>query len=308
MSIRLFIRLATFVTLAALAGCGDDDEGGDDDDDSTVDGGRDGRVDGADGSGGDGSGGDGTTEDGGGTDGNLIDGAPPPSYCEEGCACSDGMDNDGDGDIDSADPECTGPADNDEESLATGIPGDNRDNVFQDCFFDGDSGHGNDGCMRPTECFYDNDVAPDPGDEQCEVSSMCIETCGAAVPNGCDCFGCCTLQLDDGTTMNVSVSETCSTDNLEGCEECAFDDSCANPCGRCELCPGRTIDELPADCGGTTPDGGTPDSGTPDSGTDGSTPPGPGYECEGGQTLCDATTGCSAGYVCMLGCCVVNLI
>jgi hypothetical protein len=36
--------------------------------------------------------------------------------------------------------------DNDESSFATGIPGDNIDTVNQDCFFDGNSGGGDDGC------------------------------------------------------------------------------------------------------------------------------------------------------------------
>ena len=66
--------------------------------------------------------------------------------------CSDGIDNDGDGLIDSADPECTGPADNDESSFATGIPGDNMDACKQDCFFDGNSGMGDDGCQWQLEC------------------------------------------------------------------------------------------------------------------------------------------------------------
>ena len=67
--------------------------------------------------------------------------------CEAGnSACNDCIDNDGDGQIDGFDTECTGPADNDESSFATGIPGDNRDAVKQDCFFDGNSGAGNDGC------------------------------------------------------------------------------------------------------------------------------------------------------------------
>ena len=35
--------------------------------------------------------------------------------------CSDGLDNDGDHLIDSADPECTGPADDDEGTYANGI-------------------------------------------------------------------------------------------------------------------------------------------------------------------------------------------
>ena len=43
------------------------------------------------------------------------------------CACSDGLDNDGDGLVDGFDPECTSPFDNDEGSFATGIPGDNVD-------------------------------------------------------------------------------------------------------------------------------------------------------------------------------------
>ena len=43
------------------------------------------------------------------------------------CACSDGMDNDGDGLVDGFDPECTGPFDDDEATFATGIPGDNKD-------------------------------------------------------------------------------------------------------------------------------------------------------------------------------------
>ncbi|HVR61648.1 MAG TPA: hypothetical protein VMU50_07095, partial [Polyangia bacterium] len=66
--------------------------------------------------------------------------------------CSDGIDNDGDGLIDSADPECTGPADNDESSFATGIPGDNMDACKQDCFFDGNSRLGDDGCQWQLEC------------------------------------------------------------------------------------------------------------------------------------------------------------
>ena len=53
------------------------------------------------------------------------------------------MDNDDDDDLaDSADPECTGPLDDDEATFATGIPGDNMDECHQDCWFDGDSGAG----------------------------------------------------------------------------------------------------------------------------------------------------------------------
>ena len=66
--------------------------------------------------------------------------------------CSDGKDNDGDGKIDFGDPECVGPLDNDEGSFATGIPGDNSDACKQDCFFDGNSGAGDDGCDWQLKC------------------------------------------------------------------------------------------------------------------------------------------------------------
>ena len=66
--------------------------------------------------------------------------------------CSDGIDNDGDGKIDYNDPECVGPLDNDEGTFATGIPGDNSDACKQDCFFDGNSGMGDDGCEWQLKC------------------------------------------------------------------------------------------------------------------------------------------------------------
>ena len=66
--------------------------------------------------------------------------------------CSDGNDNDGDGKIDYDDPECVGPLDNDESSFATGIPGDNMDACKQDCFFDGNSGAGDDHCDWQLKC------------------------------------------------------------------------------------------------------------------------------------------------------------
>ncbi|HTV23935.1 MAG TPA: hypothetical protein VMG12_34830, partial [Polyangiaceae bacterium] len=71
----------------------------------------------------------------------------------EPCACNNGIDDDGDGTVDGFDIECTGGIDNDEGSFATGIPGDNRDPKWQDCFFDGNSGHGDDRCRYPTACL-----------------------------------------------------------------------------------------------------------------------------------------------------------
>ena len=119
--------------------------------------------------------------------------------------CSDGIDNDGDGKIDYDDPECVGPLDNDESSFATGIPGDNMDACKQDCFFDGNSGMGDDGCLWQLKCDpqsvepkcpYDQQYAPQHTDE-CSVSASqsqtCIDKCRKLVPNGCDCFGCCLI-------------------------------------------------------------------------------------------------------------------
>ena len=133
--------------------------------------------------------------------------------------CSDGIDNDGDGKIDYADPECVGGLDNDESSYATGIPGDNVDACKQDCFFDGNSGMGDDGCMwqlkcdpRTTNaaCPYDQAYATQHADE-CSLSSSqsqtCIDKCQKLVPNGCDCFGCCAVP---GAPTPIRLVATCT--------------------------------------------------------------------------------------------------
>ena len=86
-------------------------------------------------------------------DGAIItDGGAYP--CVPGSTqCTDCIDNDGDGLVDWLDPECTGPLDRDESSYATGIPGDNIDPCKQDCWFDGNSGAGDDGCLFPSKCL-----------------------------------------------------------------------------------------------------------------------------------------------------------
>src|SRR5687768_857504 len=82
----------------------------------------------------------------------LCDSGSGPVVCQ----CADGVNNDSDSFIDAADPECTGPFDNDESSFATGIPGDNQSRFVMDCFFDGDSGSGNDGCRWDIRCAGSN--------------------------------------------------------------------------------------------------------------------------------------------------------
>ncbi|MEI9940975.1 MAG: hypothetical protein WDO69_27475 [Pseudomonadota bacterium] len=66
--------------------------------------------------------------------------------------CGDCADNDGDGLVDSDDPDCTGPCDNTEDSYYGGIPGQNNAPCRQDCYFDQDTGSGNDQCFWSQEC------------------------------------------------------------------------------------------------------------------------------------------------------------
>src|SRR3954471_20705923 len=123
------------------------------------------------------------------------------------CACNNGIDDDGDGKIDGFDGECTGAIDDDESSFATGIPGDNRDPKWQDCFFDGNSGAGDDRCRYPTGCLT-GELAPDAKD--CQLTDACIKFCAPLTPNGCDCFGCCSVQTPEGDSVDVETSATCS--------------------------------------------------------------------------------------------------
>lgn len=197
------------------------------------------------------------------------------------CACSDGMDNDSDGLTDAADPLCTGPFDNDESSFATGIPGDNSSPYVQDCFFDGDSGGGNDGCRWDTRCM---DVTEPYEGAHCNNQKLdgCT-SCLVLTPNGCDCFGCCDVYVD-GVKHTVRIQDGCSPDVINDpaeCPPCEQVVGCLNPCDPCEECIGRPEPDpscMPAD-GGT----GSPCSS--------------GIECTGPDNACPS------GYACVTGCC-----
>jgi hypothetical protein len=222
--------------------------------------------------------------------------------------CSDGLDNDGDGKIDYDDPECVGPLDNDESSFATGIPGDNIDACKQDCFFDGNSGMGDDGCdwqlkcdpmSVENKCPYDMQYATQHATE-CSVSASqspkCINACRKLVPNGCDCFGCC---LVPGAPTPIRLAATCTAadfGNPAKCPTCTQVTQCNNPCERCEICIGKPT--IPADC--------TP---AVDGGTDGPPPPNCGSDfqaCGPGTNI--PANGCPQGSGCVTGCCIpVNL-
>jgi hypothetical protein len=212
--------------------------------------------------------------------------------------CSNGLDDDGDGQIDGFDAECTGPLDNDESTFATGIPGDNRDPKWQDCFFDGNSGAGDDGCRYATECLTGG--LPQT-DKDCTLTQHCIDFCGGFAPNGCDCFGCCTIYTDT-SSVDILIGPGCSTAEINdttACPRCTKSTTCANDCGECELCLGKTVADLPSTCVAPPP----PDAGTP---PPDAAPPPPTYTCNTGQTKCTSTADCAAtGEYCAQGCCLV---
>ena len=226
--------------------------------------------------------------------------------------CSDGIDNDGDGRIDYDDPECVGPLDNDEGSFATGIPGDNMDACKQDCFFDGNSGMGDDHCLwqlkcdplsAGSQCPYDPQYATQHADEcslSASQSTTCINACRKLVPNGCDCFGCCVVP---GASTPIRLAATCTAKDFGDptkCPACTQVTQCSNPCEHCEMCIGKPT--LPADCTTSTPDAGT-DSGTPP----------PPNNCGSDYVPCGPGTptpadGCGPNYGCVTGCCIPNSI
>jgi hypothetical protein len=235
--------------------------------------------------------------------------APFAGTCTPGAAqCSNCIDDDGDGKVDGFDPECTGATDNDESSFATGIPGDNIDAINQDCFFDGNSGAGNDGCNQHTCCLlqspdkatchqqaplanenkYDIAKCYEPFG-QTPVPQLCIDVCAPLAPPGCDCFGCCTIC--SGSTcadvdINPLVSPDCTAATIGDptvCKRCVKSTSCGGAtCGgdTCVLCPGQDPSTLPPSCNGTT-------------------------QCPDGLEQCNAIDqSCPAGTYCSNGCCI----
>jgi hypothetical protein len=218
------------------------------------------------------------------------------------CQCNNGIDDDGDGTVDGLDVECTGGVDDDESSFATGIPGDNRDPKWQDCFFDGNSGAGDDRCRYPTECLT-GELSLD--DKACAVTQACRDNCQPRTPNGCDCFGCCAVQLPGGSEVNILLTDSCSMEKIgdpTACTPCTPNPSCGNDCGECELCPGKTPADLPASCHPDTPPAEDPTPGEPDAGNPNVDPPV--FSCEG-ETACTEFGDCPTGEFCSMGCCLI---
>ena len=231
---------------------------------------------------------------------NSGDGAPGtcvPLVLADGTSpqCANCIDDDGDGLIDGADFECAGPHDNDEKTFGTGIPGDNQDACKQDCFFDGNSGAGDDRCEWNLKCDPKATTGActyDPNYKNCPATQQdqCVKFCAKLAPNGCDCFGCCNVQLPGGGSKDVRLSSTCSIADIDDpvkCPPCTPVAYCQNPCDRCELCVGKT--SIPADCAASSTDGGS------------------GQTCSTGP-VCNANTPCPAGSYCVTGCCVPTTV
>ncbi len=349
--------LVCLLALALLAGCGEENGGGDGStggmDGAT--GGTDGSTTGMDGStpGDDGSVGmDGSVPPGDGSVG--LDGAVPdggvllpdgggvcfPAPCSGTIwACGNCMDDDGDGLVDSADPDCVGACDNNEAGYRLNIPGSDTPNCNLDCYYDDDQGSGNDRCEWDSRCDPLEPEAPrcpfrGPGmgvscpDPQ---STQCHTNCDAITPNGCDCFGCCELPAGSGSyvflgSRSIDGSPPCSAATATdptSCRPCTPVADCLNTCERCELCLGRTADDLDCDCfdPSALPPRCRPmiDAGTPvDAGPDAMVPPRPDagpYDagppppprCPSGVQACGlpGDPACPSGFFCQTGCCVL---
>src|SRR5689334_20032949 len=84
--------------------------------------------------------------------------APSPGPCVPvSCGgmprqCGNCKDDDGDGRIDADDPECLGPCDDSEAELFTGISVRVNGSCRADCYFDLNSGSGDDGCSWSFRC------------------------------------------------------------------------------------------------------------------------------------------------------------
>jgi hypothetical protein len=219
------------------------------------------------------------------------DAAPAPvARCgKHACACDNGLDDDQDGLVDGLDPECTAAFDDDEATFATGLS--NKQGGCRDCFWDDNAGNGDDGCRYPSECLTGAAPNGNGNCSSCQVSQACVDNCRVRTPNGCDCFGCCEVVRGGGEHVFIEVAESCRLDrldDLDSCPRCVPSTACQNPCGRCELCLGKTVDSLPADC--------RRGAGQPS------------YQCDDGLRTCVSSADCQHSEYCQLGCCLVDLL
>jgi len=229
--------------------------------------------------------------------------------------CGDLEDNDMDGLVDYQDPDCLGPCDNTEDSFYGGISGQPGPPCKVECYWDNDSGPGNDDCYWDHGCDTHEvppDYYPEPSlGDACEFTDLnfepfngqtcsdllaaqsqeCLDVCLPLTPNGCDCFGCCELPAGSGQYVwsgseGLNGNTVCSLANIDDptlCHPCDPVPSCLNECDECELCVGKLF--LPPECG----NGGTP-------------------ECPDGLQACGTADLplCPSGSYCITGCCVAE--
>jgi hypothetical protein len=233
--------------------------------------------------------------------------------------CGDCIDNDGDGKIDMEDPDCLGPCHNNEDSYYGGIPGQAGPGCTVDCYFDKDSGAGNDKCcwdhrcdpksiapLYPPEgpsskcaymgadktatykpsCAPNNQATCDSLFAKGGQDSVCSSYCGPLTPNGCDCFGCCELPAHSGKFVWLGSEDadgngTCSKDTVGDVTKC-------QPCTPVDACYNECAEcelclgktELPPQCFPT------PDAGVGGAGGTGGTPGSGGSSGSCGGQIC----------------------
>jgi len=251
-------------------------------------------------------------------------------------ACGDCVDNDGDGLVDSFDPECLGPCHNDEAGFYGNIPGQNNAPCKSDCYWDQDTGAGNDDCFWSHDCdpfeqggaSFAAETSPeigcgyDPntkipgakvpaGQKDCDYldsnqSATCDSFCGPLTPNGCDCFGCCEdpnrpgnyvyAGSVDGNGAGTCAAAAGTLADPTQCKPCTPVQACLKSCGHCELCFGKQT--LPADCYTSVFDMGSPDMGPPP------------QTCPTGAQPCGlpGEGSCGPGQYCITGCCAAIVL
>lgn len=173
-------------------------------------------------------------------------------------ACGDCVDNDQDGLVDLDDPDCLGECQNAEDTFFGSVVDPNPGRCALDCYFDDDSGFGNDGCTWSHHCDPLS-VAPGypPSGESCAYapeepilgasglacetaaasqSETCLETCLPRTPKGCDCFGCCLFPDAPGPvwigSRDAENRPTCTRDAVADetrCRPCTQVASCLVP-------------------------------------------------------------------------------
>jgi hypothetical protein len=218
-----------------------------------------------------------------------VDGGICPPAANSGAQCANGLDDDGDGLVDALDPDCTTPYDTSEELFPGALY--DVETCVRDCQFDGNSGQGDDQCDWSLRCDPKTPVpscAP-LSSTTCSpaVTQHCRDFCLPRTPNGCDCFGCCAVEVAGARrTVLISGGISCSSQTLSDptrCPSCTQNTDCLNPCLPGEIC-----------FAGSDPVAGPTTELAP--------------RCPRGQVACGPGAMlpclCPAGSYCVTGCCV----